>query len=251
MLLRRGRAGDRERAGELAEVAAMRFAGLGMRFWEGRARSLLVGRPAATPAPSVRTPLEKARLLQEGEYWAFHYEGQVARLRDSKGLRYLARLLRNPGQEVHALDFVVGGDGAGTGSGRAAEPELSRTGAGDAGAMLDPQAKAAYRRRLEDLRDELDEATYNNDVGRAARAQEEMDFLLAELSAAVGLGGRDRKAASDAERARQSVTRAIKGAIERLGEAHAPLGDHLRSTVRTGIFSSYVPDPRAPINWED
>ena len=250
MLLRRGRAVDRERAGELADAAAARFASLGMPFWAGRARSLLVGQPAATPAPAP-TFLEKARLVQEGEYWAFHYEGDVARLRDSKGLRYLARLLRNPGQEVHALDFVVGDGRAGAGSGRAPERELSRASAGDAGAMLDPQAKAAYRRRLEDLRDELDEANYNHDVGRAARAQEEMGFLMAELSAAVGLGGRDRKAASDAERARQSVTRAIKGAIERLGEAHAALGDHLRSAVRTGIFSSYVPDPRAPITWED
>ena len=250
MLVRRGRAVDRERAGVLAEAAAVRFAGLGMRFWEGRARELLVGQPAATPAPSMPT-LQRTRLLQEGEYWAFHYEGHVARLRDSKGLRYLARLLRNPGQELHALDLVVGDGGAGGASGRVPEREVTRTGAGDAGAMLDPQAKAAYRRRLEDLRDELDEATYNNDVGRAARAQEEMDFLLAELSAAVGLGGRDRKAASDAERARQSVTRAIKGAIERLGEAHAPLGDHLRSAVRTGIYSSYVPDPRSPISWDD
>ena len=251
MLLRRGRAADRERAGELAEAAAVRFAGLGMRFWEGSARSLLAGQPAVTPGPSRPTALDRALLRQEGEYWAFHYEGHVARLRDSKGLRYLARLLRNPAQEVHALDLVVGDGGAGGASGRAPERELSRTGAGDAGAVLDPQAKAAYRRRLEDLRDELDEATYNNDVGRAARAQEEMDFLLAELSAAVGLGGRDRKAASDAERARQSVTRAIKAAIERLGEAHAPLGEHLRSTVRTGIYSSYVPDPRSPITWED
>nr|MDQ3642151.1 transcriptional regulator [Actinomycetota bacterium] len=213
------------------------------------ARSLLGGREGATRVPSTPAPVHRAHLSQEGEYWAFHYEGGVARLRDSKGLRYLARLLRNPGQEVHALDLVVGDGGAGAVAGRVAEPGLSRAGAGDAGAMLDPQAKAAYRRRLEDLREELDEASFNNDVGRAARAQEEMDFLLAELSAAVGLGGRDRKAASDSERARQSVTRAIKGAIERLGEANAPLGDHLRSTVRTGIYSAYLPDTRAPIDW--
>ena len=248
MLLRRGRADDRDRAGELAEAAARRFASLGMHFWEGKARSLLGGGEGVTRVPSTPAAAHRARLIQEGEYWAFHYEGGVARLRDSKGLRYLARLLRNPGQEVHALDLVVGG-GAGAGSARVPQPELGRAGAGDAGAMLDPQAKAAYRRRLEDLREELDEATFNNDVGRAARAQEEMDFLLAELAAAVGLGGRDRKAASDSERARQSVTRAIKGAIERLGEANPPLGDHLRSTVRTGIYSAYVPDPRVPIDW--
>jgi hypothetical protein len=217
-----------------------------MDFYARRALSLVGG---AEPAPPIRDAAgTSARLVQEGEYWAFHYAGETARLRDSKGLRYLARLLRNPGQELHALDLVVGDGGAAVG--RRPEPELNRIGAGDAGAMLDPQAKAAYRRRLEDLREEIDEATVFNDLVRAERAQQEMDFLLAELSAAVGLGGRDRKAASDAERARQSVTRAIKSAVERLGEVHVPLGDHLRTTVRTGIFSSYMPDPRAPITWE-
>ena len=77
-----------------------------------------------------------------------------------------------------------------------------------------------------------------------------MEFLVAELAAGVGLGGRDRRAASDAERARQSVTRAIKGAIDRIDAAHPALGDHLRTTVRTGIYSCYAPDPRVPIRWE-
>jgi hypothetical protein len=38
------------------------------------------------------------------------------------------------------------------------------------------------------------------------------DFLVAELARAVGLGGRDRRAASHAERARLNATRAIRAA---------------------------------------
>ncbi len=90
---------------------------------------------------------------------------------------------------------------------------------------------------------------YDADAGRLARAQDEMDFLLAQLATAVGLGGRDRKAASEAEKARQSVTRAIRGALDRVAEAHPPLGDHLWATIRTGVYTSYSPDPRAPIEW--
>ena len=113
--------------------------------------------------------------------------------------------------------------------------------------MLDAKAKAAYRQRVVDLRGELERAGPGHD---AARTQAEIDFIEAQLAGAVGLGGRDRKAASDAERARQSVTRAIKGTIDRLGESSPALGDHLRVAVHTGVFSSYVPDPGGPVIWD-
>ena len=58
------------------------------------------------------------------------------------------------------------------------------------------QAKAAYRARVEDLREELEQARDWADHERAARAQEELDFIARELARAVGLGGRDRPTAS-------------------------------------------------------
>jgi hypothetical protein len=39
---------------------------------------------------------------REGEYWTIAYEGLVFRLRDTKGLRYLELLLRQPGQRHSA-----------------------------------------------------------------------------------------------------------------------------------------------------
>jgi hypothetical protein len=77
-----------------------------------------------------------------------------------------------------------------------------------------------------------------------------MDFLVGELARAVGLGGRDRRAASHAERARLNVTRAIRAAMANLARANPALGRHLSWTVRTGRYCSYTPDPRAPIAWE-
>jgi hypothetical protein len=66
----------------------------------------------------------------------------------------------------------------------------------------------------------------------------------------VGLGGRDRRAASSAERARVNVTRAIRAALGRIAEHSPALGRHLEATVRTGTFCSYVPDPRLPLTWQ-
>jgi hypothetical protein len=115
--------------------------------------------------------------------------------------------------------------------------------------MLDATAKAAYKARLEDLQTELDEAESFNDPARAAKAREEIDFIASELARAVGLGGQDRRAASHAERARLNVTRAIQAAMRNLDRANPALGRHLSSTIRTGRYCSYTPDPRAEIAW--
>ena len=127
--------------------------------------------------------------------------------------------------------------------------DLPSDGLGDAGVRLDPQAKAEYRRRVEELRADIAEADSWNDPERAAQAREELEFLAQELSGAIGLGGRDRKAASASERARLSVTRAIRSAMNRLRDLDPALGAHLDATIRTGTYCVYTPDPRAPVRW--
>jgi hypothetical protein len=189
---------------------------------------------------------------REGEYWSITFEGDSFRLKDSKGLRYLAKLLARPGTEMFALDLVMEGSGQAAprpGARERADAGLEVSAGGDAGEMLDPQAKAQYKQRLDELREEIEEAESFNDPERAARAQEEMDFLVRELSAAVGLGGRDRKAASDSERARVNVTRAIRAAGERIADHSPALGKHFEATIRTGTFCAYTPDPRMPASW--
>jgi len=60
-----------------------------------------------------------------------------------------------------------------------------------------------------------------------------MQFLTGQLAAAVGLGGRDRRAGSAAERARVNITRAIRAALARI-RAHSPaLAGHLDATIHT------------------
>ena len=116
--------------------------------------------------------------------------------------------------------------------------------------MLDPAARDAYKRRLEDLRDALEEARRFNDPERAERAEREIEFLSDELARAVGLGGRSRVAASAAERARVNVSRTIGAVMKKIASASPALGQHLTATVRTGYFCSYVPDPRVAIAWD-
>jgi hypothetical protein len=164
------------------------------------------------------------------------FEGRTVRVRDLKGIRYLAQLLAHPGREVHVLDLVAGETG---------QPIAL----GDSGVMLDERAKTAYRRRLAEIQEDIEQARALEDTVREAQADAERDFLVRELARAVGLGGRDRRATSASERARSGVTRAIRQGIARIGDHHPELGEHLNRAVRTGTYCAYVPDPGAPAAW--
>jgi hypothetical protein len=86
-------------------------------------------------------------------------------------------------------------------------------------------------------------------VEAATGLEDEIDFLTRELSRAVGLGNRERRAGSAAERARLNVTRAIKAAEQAITTLNPALGAHLRSAVHTGTFCAYRPDPQRPVAW--
>jgi tetratricopeptide (TPR) repeat protein len=186
---------------------------------------------------------------REGDYWTVIFDGHTVRVRDLKGMRYLARLLADPGREYHVLDLVAAETGSGAQVDSGPTAGLPRSALGDAGEMLDARAKDAYRRRLAEIDDDIGQARAIGDAERTAQADAERDFLVRELSRAVGLGGRDRRAASVSERARVGVTRAVRQAMARIGEHHPPLGEHLSRTVRTGTYCAYLPDPRAPARW--
>jgi hypothetical protein len=186
---------------------------------------------------------------REGDYWSVIFDGHTVHVRDLKGMRYLARLLADPGREHHVLDLVAAeaGHRVRAGSGQAAN--LPRSAFGDAGEILDARAKDAYRRRLAEIDDDIEQAHATGDAERAAQADTERGFLVRELANAFGLSGRGRRAASASERARAGVTRAVRQAIARIGEHHPGLGEHLSRTIRTGTYCAYSPDPRAPTGW--
>lgn len=181
---------------------------------------------SALQAPAApETAPDTVALVQEGDLWRVSGFGESAYLKDSRGLHMLARLVGEPGRELHALDL----------SGAAA------TDGGDAGEVLDERARDAYRARLAELRAELDEAESFGDSGRAERARLEADALTSELARALGLGGRARRTGSAAERARTNVQRRISSAIRSIAEVCPGLGAHLARAVRTGTFCAYAP----------
>ena len=200
-------------------------------------------------APNEQPIVSLNVFRREGDYWSVIFDGHTVRVRDLKGMRYLSRLLADPGREYHVLDLVAAETGRGARVDSSQAANLPHSAFGDAGEILDARAKEAYRRRLAEIEDDIDQARAIGDAERAAQADTERDFLVQELARAFGLSGRNRRAASASERARAGVTRAIRQAMARIGEHHPQLGEHLSRTIRTGTYCAYHPDPRTHLAW--
>ncbi len=227
------RAGD-TRQGRLAMEAADEILGrLGVRRDpRGDAEQMPASATAAIDPDSAATDDAPALFAREGDYWTIRFAGRTLRIKDSRGVQHLAELLSRPGESIWALELAGG-----------------VTDSSDAGPLLDGTAKRAYEQRLRELEEELADARSCADEGRIDAARREMDALARQVAAAVGLGGRDRRAPSAPERARQTVTKAIRSVIRRLGADHGELGEHLTRCVRTGASCEFVPDRRELVEW--
>ena len=209
------------------------------------ARPGAAGRPVVPAGPPARAPDAPVRAVfrREEGFWTVAWQDAVVRVKDTRGLRYLAHLLARPGREVHVLDLVAAVQN---------EPEHAarrHLATADAGTVLDATARAAYRRRLADLRDELEEAGAYGDLGRTDRLRAEMEFLTEQLASAMGVGGAARRVGGPSERARSAVTQNIRSTLKRLVQAVPALHEGLARRIRTGAFCAYEPDPSRPVAW--
>lgn len=175
------------------------------------------------------------------------FGGTTVHLKDLKGMRYLERLLAEPGREFHVLDLVAVERGA-LPVGRA--PENTRIGVQCGLEVFDSKAREAYRQRLAETEEDIADAEANHDLHRAELARADRQFLIDELCRGVGLNGRARTVGDGVERARTSATRSLRYALKRIARHHASLGEHLERTIRTGTYFSYKPDPRAKVEWK-
>jgi len=174
------------------------------------------------PAPAVTEAGDS--LVREGDAWRWTFDDKTVVVKASKGMTDLQRLLAEPGREISALDLM--------GSRKAADSPVD---------TLDSRARLEIEERIRELQADLEEADANHDIARSERAAAELDQLVDELSAAIGLGGRARSTGTDPERARSAVTQRIRSTIARIDRLHPKLGGHLATSVETGTFCVYRP----------
>ena len=175
MLFDRGDGEATKRATDLAREALTIYRGLHLQHWVDTTESLVDGMPA-TALPNT--------LRREGDVWTVAFEGTSALIKDLRGLHDIAQLLARPGLEMHVCDLIAA-ESPRTPV-RAQADDLREP--GDLGAVLDEKARRLYRQQLEALDEEIAEAESFGDPGRAERAQSERTWIVAQLSAAYGLG---------------------------------------------------------------
>jgi hypothetical protein len=178
-------------------------------------------------APGPFAEKEQYVFRKKGQSWELTFEGRTVFVRESKGVLYLAELLRSPGREVFVAELF----GAARG--------VAHVPVGTAGETIDDKARRDYRQRAEDLKYQLAEAEKNNDSGRCESIRMELEELADQILAGQGLAGRRRRSQDDRDRIRKSVSMAIERAIGTIGK-HAPaLGEHLDKHIHRGYFLSY------------
>ncbi|HUA34455.1 MAG TPA: AAA family ATPase [Candidatus Binataceae bacterium] len=239
-------------------IAIYQRCGAGDRWIERieASRVVLKAPPSLNASFSQVSPAaDEAEFRREGDYWTIAFGGKTLRFRDTKGFHYIAYLLARPGEDLRALDLVllVGGDSPDKiESGKTQDLARSQSvtsDLGDAGEVLDAQAKSAYRARLAQLEEELEDARELGNEARVESTQQEIVALGRELKRAVGLSGRDRRAASGHERARIAVTQAIRFALGKIAKNDADLSKMLTSAIKTGTFCSYRPSATPAVRW--
>jgi hypothetical protein len=192
--------------------------------------ALGIDRPSDHRTPTEAAPTRNLSgnvFRRAGDGWLVGYRGTAHTVRDTKGMRDLARLLAQPHADVHVLDLVVDG------------PTVRSDAPGD---PIDETARNQYRARLIEIERELTDADDRADIVRSQQLHLEREAIVSELSSAYGIGGRARRRSDSAERARSAVTQRIRDAIARIETVDPGLGGHLRHAVRTGTYCAYSPE---------
>jgi hypothetical protein len=183
--------------------------------------------------PTPVHDLERAQaptLVRSGRHWQIRLADRTALVGHSVGMLHLAVLLANPRTEIAAAELAVGA---------AAFSRRSHPDRRVSQPLLDRTAIQQYRRRLAQL--DADEPAVAGGPQRASPARAERDWIIAELAAATGLGGRGRDFPDNAERARIAVSKAVRRAIDRIDAADPHIGGHLRGAIYTGARCAYWP----------
>ncbi len=183
----------------------------------------LTRRSRFSPANKPKAASNEPELRRDGEVWLLSFAGKEARVRDSKGMGDLARLVARPTEAIHVLELL----GA---------PVVQR----QSEETVDAKALRSYKQRLEEIDAELEGAERHADKGRVDKLGREREAILERLAADTGLRGRARKLNDPVERARKTVAARIRDALARIAAVHPELGKHLQQSTSLGVRCSYV-----------
>ncbi len=174
--------------------------------------------------PGDRVVLPRYAFIKRGDIWEMAFDGKSIIAIELKGFFDIAKMLASPEKQFHCTELM------GTGLFSEGEP------------VFDDKAKKAYRRRLQELKEEIDETDLLHNHERRTQLQMEYDSLMRHLTTSLGIGGKSRKTNDPVEKVRSAVTWRVRKAIQRIEKEHPVFGKHLSLSIKTGVFCAYRPE---------
>ena len=174
--------------------------------------------------------------VKRGDFWEIEYQGQSTKLKDQRGLNYIAYLLDRPGEEVHCVALY-----------QAVNQNVAPVVLDSGSELLDRDSVTKYREQLRSSEAELEEARAHHDLGRQERLEDGIEHLKAEIGRAVGLHGVLRTEPGHLKRVRQAVGTAIRRTRKAIKKDHPELAGHLDRAIHLGSYVSYSPSQH--ISW--
>ena len=185
------------------------------------------------PALSANLGNRPNSLQMRGDYWEICYENRSAIIDDSRGLRYIALLIRHGENKgpLHATELLALAKGAGN--------LLVELPSKDP--VIDATAENQITKRLEQIAFERNDACARGDYDRVAVLDAEVEEITAEFERLKGRGRKKATFNNDGEKARKAVSKAIADTLAKLGglPEMEPLAKHLTEAIRKGQWLSY------------
>jgi hypothetical protein len=167
---------------------------------------------------------------RKGKHRMLAFNSEIEITSETNGNWYIEQLLAKPNVAFRCthLESLLAGF-------------AEETSTGSIGEVVDMETLKSYRDRLQEIDEELEEATSFNDPTRQEKLGDERQAILDQIKSAQGLGGRVRQK-FDAERSRKTVCKAISRSIEAIEKVHPELGLHLHKSINLGLEVSYSPE---------
>lgn len=188
---------------------------------------------------------------RDGDAWTLNYEGKTVLVKELKGLRYIAYLLRHAGKEFNVLALLEYVEGrpllpphlaAAQGQAEREEDKPPTPGAGAPIEVLDRETIRQVRGEIKALERRRDNARARGDSKKADSLEDDRRELVRYIAPALKPNGDSRLVLEAQKQAYDSITASVRRALEAICAVHPTLFTHLDNSIKRGRFISYRPD---------
>lgn len=204
------------------------------------ASSALSTQPLSTSAAPLTAGAEDQQqrsnaFYRSGDVWAVCYEGKTYHFQHTVGFQYIWILLRHSGQELAAkriLALCNAGAADSVSEQDVRNDDLSTQ--DNLQERSDSLAIAQCEARAREIGEEITKAKRNGEEAEVTRLRNELEQIAEHIAKDRALSGKTRKFSNDDERARSTVTIAIKRAREEMGKRSSEMANYFKDEISTG-----------------